>query len=368
MKKILIILFFIPISVNAQRYKTQIHFNTIGDQEMALGRYRIGNAISIECQISGGWAEDGGIYHIAADWAYLPKVIYRGESSISTRLKFHGYVDPKSNSYAYLFATWDNVSPGESYGNDVKFTINSEGNFDVNDKGTFANSTELESILVVQSYTGRIGIGTTTPGAILEIRQSLSQPDKGLKISAPDNGQSIFLHLADNASGEYGYLSLGGNTAIRGNGQRSYFDGNVGIGTTTPDYKLDVLGTIRAEEVKVATGWSDFVFEPDYELKSLEQVEEFINENSHLPDIPSAEEVEENGISLGEMDAKLLQKIEELTLYVIEQSKQLKAQSERLKAESGTNEMLIKELNELKQRNKEIDELKEMVKALMEEK
>ncbi len=99
-------------------------------------------------------------------------------------------------------------------------------------------------------------------------------------------------------------------------------DGNIGIGTSTPDYKLDVLGTIRANEVKVATGWSDFIFEPDYELKSLDQVEEFIEAYGHLPDIPSAEEVEENGISLGDMDAKLLQKIEELTLYMLEMKKE----------------------------------------------
>jgi hypothetical protein len=163
MKRILIILLFLPICVSAQRYKEQINFNSTGDIEMPLGHYRIGNVIRIECQISGGWAEDGGIYQIAADWGHLPKVIYRGESSISNRLKFYGYVDPTTNSYAFLFATWDNVSPGESYGNDVKFTIYSEGDFNISQQGSFANSAELENVLIVQSNTGRVGIGTNTP-------------------------------------------------------------------------------------------------------------------------------------------------------------------------------------------------------------
>lgn len=70
--------------------------------------------------------------------------------------------------------------------------------------------------------------------------------------------------------------------------------------------------------------WSDFVFENDYDLPTLEEVEEHIAENGHLPEIPSEAEVTENGINLGEMDAKLLQKIEELTLYLIEQNKEIK--------------------------------------------
>lgn len=97
--------------------------------------------------------------------------------------------------------------------------------------------------------------------------------------------------------------------------------GNVGIGALSLAEKLNVNGTIRAKEIKVDSEWADFVFEEDYQLPTLEEVARHIKEKKHLPDIPSAKEVEENGIGLGEMNAKLLQKIEELTLYTIQQQK-----------------------------------------------
>lgn len=101
------------------------------------------------------------------------------------------------------------------------------------------------------------------------------------------------------------------------------------IGTNTYDdngelYKLSVNGAVRAHRVKVYTDWADFVFEDSYTLPSLEEVEKHIQERGHLKDIPSAEEVKENGIDLGEMNKLLLQKIEELTLYLIEKDKQYK--------------------------------------------
>ncbi|MEL4307261.1 hypothetical protein [Joostella sp. CR20] len=115
-------------------------------------------------------------------------------------------------------------------------------------------------------------------------------------------------------------------------------EGNVGIGTITPDAKLAVNGKIHTQEVKVdVDGWSDFVFENDYNLPTLDEVERHIQEKGHLQDIPSAKEVEQNGIHLGEMNAKLLQKIEELTLYVIELKKQ--------------NDLQQKEINKLKRLN-----------------
>ena len=102
----------------------------------------------------------------------------------------------------------------------------------------------------------------------------------------------------------------------------------VSIGTTSFNdngdlYKLTVNGKMRAHAVKVYTDWADFVFEKDYKLPTLKEVEQYIQDNGHLIDIPSAKEVEENGIDIGEMNKLLLQKIEELTLYTIQLKKEI---------------------------------------------
>jgi len=113
-------------------------------------------------------------------------------------------------------------------------------------------------------------------------------------------------------------------------------NGNIGIGTNNPQSKLAVDGTICAREVRVSLSgspcWPDYVFDKDYKLMSLSELEQYITTNKHLPDVPSAQEVEENGIQLGEMQGKLLQKIEELTLYIIALEKRL-AEIENKKGE-----------------------------------
>lgn len=101
-------------------------------------------------------------------------------------------------------------------------------------------------------------------------------------------------------------------------------DGNFGIGTETPDYKLDVNGTMRAKEIVVnLNDGADFVFDDNYKLMNLNELDAFVQSNKHLPEVAPAAEMVENGVDMGEMQIKLLQKIEELTLYIIAQDKRI---------------------------------------------
>ena len=116
-------------------------------------------------------------------------------------------------------------------------------------------------------------------------------------------------------------------------------NGNIGVGTDNPMSKLAIEGQVRSTEVKVLSDIAapDYVFKSDYNLRSLDEVEAYINENSHLPEIPSAAEFAENGIDLGKMSFDLLKKVEELTLYMID-----------LKNENGELKARVKELEKTK--------------------
>lgn len=136
--------------------------------------------------------------------------------------------------------------------------------------------------------------------------------------------------------------------AVHKNSLVIFNTGKVTIGTdqydNDPNFMLYVRKGIKAQQIKVenpaVNGWADYVFKKDYKLRTLEEVEKHIQEKGHLPNIPSTAEVEKDGINLGEMDAKLLEKIEELTLYSIEQNKKLQNQSEKI-------EKLEKQLQQL---------------------
>jgi hypothetical protein len=181
--------------------------------------------------------------------------------------------------------------------------------------------------------SGNVGIGTTSPTAKLEVRGDIRSYQDGADTI---NGQLYFANSANNRAWNW-QLTSSGESALWGYDGTAWSEairvkssGNVGIGTTSPTHKLAVNGTIRAKELIVDTGWSDYVFADDYRLAPLAEVEKHIKSARHLPGIPSAKEVAAQGISVGEMQAKLLAKIEELTLHVIEQQKRLEAQERRI--------------------------------------
>jgi len=149
-------------------------------------------------------------------------------------------------------------------------------------------------------------------------------------VTAASQGTLLFQNVANGVittNGANLFISPGGNVST------SFLtNGTVGIGTSdTKGYKFAVNGSaiFTSAVVKLYGNWPDYVFKKEYQLPSLESVDQFIKNNHHLPGIPSAKDISENGINLGEMNKKLLEKIEELTLYMIDlkkENKQIKTQ------------------------------------------
>ena len=179
--------------------------------------------------------------------------------------------------------------------------------------------------------SGNVGIGTTNPSANLQIVNGTSPTATFLKLSYDPYGTADFTFSRSWVSGA---LSLQGNETGFNNILLAPTSGNVGIGTPSPAHLLHVAGTIGAEEVIVSSTGADYVFRPGYRLRPLSEVASYIEANHHLPDIPSADEVKQKGMGVGEMEAKLLAKIEELTLHMIqadERNSRLEKQNQDLR-------------------------------------
>jgi hypothetical protein len=196
---------------------------------------------------------------------------------------------------------------------------------------------------------GSVGIGISNPSAPLSlgyyagIRQLVYDGPNatyntgfGVDLAPGQGGLDIFMGQGNGSDNAV--------RIVRGNGAWPFSSysalvtfnqaGSVGIGTTNPQHLLHVAGTIGAEEVLVTSTGADYVFQPGYRLRPLSEVAKYIEANRHLPDIPSADEVKQKGMGVGEMESKLLAKIEELTLHMIqadERNNRLEKQNQDLR-------------------------------------
>ena len=200
--------------------------------------------------------------------------------------------------------------------------------------------------LMTLKGNGNVGIGTTSPISVLTINSSASATSSELVMANTYTGSGpvgtyLTSYLPLNTGTSALFAQIGSDNSVSNTsgqetgllkfttkkdgawGIRMVVSGDkVGIGTLNPQYKLAVNGTIGTKEVIVTnTGWSDYVLRPGYRLRPLSDVGAYIRAHHHLPDIPSEAEVKGKGVSLGDMQARLLAKIEELTLYMIQQDK-----------------------------------------------
>ena len=271
-----------------------------------------------------------GLYdHFHGIWRF--KIADTGHVGIGTlnpneKLQVEGNI--RLNNYSIKSAgnsriDFGNVGLGNE-SDDIGIYIENDGELEVrrNSKNYINLSNHLN---LAHTSDVNVGIGTNNPSSKLTVFHDTgsatpSESNSGILLkTATGNTQALRIGVTDGSSTLQSTKINVAHNALLLNPS----GGKVGIGTTAPDEKLTVKGTIHSEEVRVDLNVPapDYVFEKDYDLRSLKDTETYINKNKHLPEIPSAKQMEAHGVELGDMNMLLLKKIEELTLYTIEQQK-----------------------------------------------
>ena len=235
------------------------------------------------------------------------------------------------------------MDPNEIFGSKTLYIGSKSG--DIVHFRTVSETAAIDRMVI--NSIGNVGIGTISPQGKLHVTSGTSG-DAILRLEADtdNNNESdnplIQIRQDGGLSGinmgyseeNFGSNFFGIGTLFSGQENWDIFtintaNGNIGIGTKSPDAKLTVKGKIHAEEVKIdlSVPAPDYVFKEGYKLMSLEDIQQFIKEHGHLPNIPSAKDMEENGVELGVMNMKLLEKIEELTLFILNQQREIEKNS-----------------------------------------
>ena len=244
-----------------------------------------------------------------------------------------------ANNIAYRWALYNMTG---QYGNSLQFWNYDQGSTMYGPK-------------FVLTDNGNVGIGTNSPISKLDVNGDINVPD-GQNITWGGNYNQGMPTIASSLTAGINFYPTG---STLGSMMKISPNGNVLIGKisqTNTTYKLDINGKARANEIVVNTTGADFVFENNYKLRPLAEVESFVKQNKHLPEIPTAKTMQTEGMGVSELQTKLLQKVEELTLYLIEKDKELakerelnKVQNEKLQkveASQARLEALLKKLTE----------------------
>ncbi len=270
-----------------------------------------------------------------------------GQSSPSSKLEINGDLKMRIGEGFRLFGNTDYFG---QYLDAIIFEMQDGNAANGNTDGGFVFRGYTPTDQIAQEWMtiksgGNVGIGIATPTSKLHVNGDLKmRVGEGFRLFGDTDyfGQYLDAIIFEMQDGNAANGNTDGGFVFRGYTPTDQIaqewmtiksGGKVGIGTSDiGSHRLAVEGSIGAREIIVEAGsWSDFVFHEAYDLPTLQEVEDHIQQKGHLPNIPSEKEVLQNGINLGEMDAKLLQKIEELTLYIIQQNKRIEKLENQLK-------------------------------------